>query len=147
MCVRLRAKGWEIWRLDAEMTLHDAAMMRFGQFWKRAKRGGYSCAQGAALNGAPPERRNIKETRRILAWGVMLPAAITLSTLIISKYSILLTIAYPLQIIRVAENIEAKSKWAISILLLVGKIPEAQGAMKYYWDRISGQKTKLIEYK
>ena len=25
LCVRLRAKGWSIWRLDAEMTLHDAA--------------------------------------------------------------------------------------------------------------------------
>lgn len=38
MCVRLRAKGWKIWRLEAEMTWHDAAMTRFGQFWKRARR-------------------------------------------------------------------------------------------------------------
>ncbi|MFE1817307.1 glycosyltransferase family 2 protein, partial [Metapseudomonas otitidis] len=26
LCVRLRAQGWKVWRLDAEMTLHDAAM-------------------------------------------------------------------------------------------------------------------------
>ena len=29
LCLRLRQKGWEIWRLDAEMTLHDAAMTKF----------------------------------------------------------------------------------------------------------------------
>ena len=29
LCVRLRAKGWRIWRLDTDMALHDAAMNRF----------------------------------------------------------------------------------------------------------------------
>ena len=38
LCVRLRAAGWRIWRLDAEMTVHDAAMTRFGQWWRRAIR-------------------------------------------------------------------------------------------------------------
>ena len=51
MCLRMRRLGWKIWRLDAEMTLHDAAILRFGQFWKRARRGGYAYAQGAAMYG------------------------------------------------------------------------------------------------
>ena len=34
MCFRLRAGGWTIRRLDAEMTLHDANMETFGQWWK-----------------------------------------------------------------------------------------------------------------
>src|SRR5262249_13947583 len=38
LCVRLRAAGWRIWRLDAEMTLHDAAMTRFAQWWWRTVR-------------------------------------------------------------------------------------------------------------
>ena len=29
LCLRLRELGWKIWRLDAEMTRHDAAMTRF----------------------------------------------------------------------------------------------------------------------
>jgi GT2 family glycosyltransferase len=41
-CVRLREKGWKIWRLDAEMALHDAAMTHFGQWWKRTQRTGYA---------------------------------------------------------------------------------------------------------
>ena len=69
LCVRLRAAGWEIWRLDAEMTLHDAAMTRFSQWWKRMRRGGHAFAEGAALHGAPPERHFVSETRRALVWG------------------------------------------------------------------------------
>ncbi|BBH45959.1 hypothetical protein KU43P_24360 [Pseudomonas sp. KU43P] len=54
LCVRLRARGWKIWRLDAEMTLHDAAMTRFSQWWRRCIRGGYAFAEGAYLHGYPP---------------------------------------------------------------------------------------------
>ena len=37
LSVRLRQHGWTILRIDAEMTLHDMAMTRFGQWWKRAR--------------------------------------------------------------------------------------------------------------
>jgi glycosyltransferase involved in cell wall biosynthesis len=56
LCVRLRAAGWRIWRLDIPMATHDAAMTRFAQWWRRAARGGYAQAEGAALHSAPPER-------------------------------------------------------------------------------------------
>jgi len=46
LCVRFRKKGKEIWRLDVEMALHDAAMMHFHQWWRRAVRGGYAFAEG-----------------------------------------------------------------------------------------------------
>src|SRR4051794_35223241 len=47
--------GWTILRIDAEMTLHDMAMTRFGQWWKRAVRAGHAFTEGAAMHGAPPE--------------------------------------------------------------------------------------------
>ena len=75
LCVRLRAAGWRIWRLDAEMALHDAAMTRFSQWWRRAVAGGYAFAQGAYLHGAPPERHWVWESRRAWLWGVWLPLA------------------------------------------------------------------------
>ena len=73
MCLRMRRLGWKIWRLDAEMALHDAAILRFGQFWKRARRGGYAYAQGAAMYGRAPERHGVAGVRRILIWGAMIP--------------------------------------------------------------------------
>ncbi len=75
LCVRLRAAGWRIWRLDVEMAWHDAAMTRFSQWWRRAFRSGYAFAQGADLHGAPPERHWVWESRRAWLWGVWLPLA------------------------------------------------------------------------
>ena len=56
LCLRLRQAGWRIWRLDYEMTLHDAAITRFSQWWSRTLRGGYAFANGAYLHSAAPER-------------------------------------------------------------------------------------------
>jgi acetyltransferase-like isoleucine patch superfamily enzyme/GT2 family glycosyltransferase len=42
LCHRLRAAGWKIYRIDAEMALHDAAMTQLSQWWRRAIRMGYS---------------------------------------------------------------------------------------------------------
>ena len=49
-CLRLRKLGWKIWRLDAEMTRHDAAMTRFAQWWRRTVRSGYAYAEIAQLH-------------------------------------------------------------------------------------------------
>ena len=81
LCVRLRAKGWRIWRLDSDMALHDAAMNRFAQWWQRNMRSGYSFAQGAYLHGALPERHFVWESLRPWFWGICLPLACLLAGL------------------------------------------------------------------
>ena len=35
LCLRIRGEGWKVLRIDAEMTLHDMAMTRFAQWWRR----------------------------------------------------------------------------------------------------------------
>ena len=52
LCLRLARAGGEVWRIDAEMTLHDANLLRFGQWWRRMVRAGHAFAEGAALHGA-----------------------------------------------------------------------------------------------
>ena len=76
LCLRLRKRGWILIRIDAEMTLHDMAMTRFGQWWRRTVRSGYGYADGAYLHGKPPERHYVREVRSILFWGLALPLAI-----------------------------------------------------------------------
>src|SRR5581483_8804078 len=44
LCARLRQSGWRIWRLAADMTVHDAAMYRLTQWWQRTVRVGYGYA-------------------------------------------------------------------------------------------------------
>ena len=64
LCVRLRAAGWQIWRIDQEMTLHDAAITTVGQWWLRMVRSGHAFAQVSYIHGAGPERFWVWESRR-----------------------------------------------------------------------------------
>ncbi len=143
LCVRLRQAGWRIWRLDAEMTAHDAQIMRFGQWWQRSKRAGHAFAEGAALHGAAPERHWVAETRRALLWGALGPAAIVLSFVLLGPWGLLVALVYPLQVLRLARR--GGLSWAF--FSVIGKFAEARGALGYYWRRISGTEKRLIEYK
>ena len=144
LCVRLRANGWQIWRIDAEMTLHDAELTRFGQWWRRAQRGGFAFAEGAALHGRAPERHFVTETRKALIWGLALPLVIVLAALLLSPWALLGVAIWPLQVLRLRRRGEP---WASAIFLTLSKFPEAQGALQYYWRRLSGGRVALIEYK
>src|SRR5678815_4909091 len=73
LCVRLRAAGWRIQRIEHEMTFHDAAMTSWGQWWRRTLRAGHAYAEGAAMHGALPERHCVREVRSIVFWGAVLP--------------------------------------------------------------------------
>lgn len=140
LCLRLRAAGWEVWRLDAEMTWHDADITRFGQWWKRSRRAGHAFAEGAALHGAPPERHWVAETRRALVWGAALPMAIVLMTLFLTPWALLVLLVYPVQVLRLSRR--GGLPWAI--FTVVGKLPEALGALQYLLGRGKG---RIIEYK
>jgi len=143
LCVRLRQAGWLIWRLDAEMTRHDAALHRFGQWWRRSRRAGHAYAEGAALHGAPPERHNVAQTRRALIWGLGVPAAAILGALL---HPLLLSILllWPLQIARLALRDGDPVR---ATFLTLGKIPEALGVLEYRLRHLTGRDGRLIEYK
>jgi GT2 family glycosyltransferase len=148
LCVRLRAAGWRIWCLDAEMTLHDAAMTRFGQFWQRARRAGHAYAEGAALHGAPPERHGVEGRNRALLWGAALPVAILLLALIHPAF-LLLALVYPAQVARIAlaQGPTGRMGWLRALFLTLAKFPQAQGALEFLVRRWRGGRSGLIEYK
>jgi GT2 family glycosyltransferase len=148
LCVRLRAAGWNIWRIDAEMALHDAAMSRFSQFWKRSRRSGYAFAEGAALHGVPPERHWVVETRRALFWGLLLPVMLVLISILFWPWGAFGSLIYPVQIARLALREGGNMfAWQKSALLVLGKFAEAHGVLEYLTNRRRGHKRQLIEYK
>lgn len=148
MCLRLRATGWRIWRIDAEMTLHDAAMTRLGQFWSRARRAGHAWAEGAALHGAPPERHCVSQVRRALLWGAAMPLAILVAALVTDPWALALFAIYPLRALRFALRDGAtREAWERAWLLNLGKFAEAAGVIEYYLRRLVGRPRGLIEYK
>jgi len=149
LCVRLRAAGWQVWRLDAEMALHDAAMTGFGQWWKRTLRGGYAFAEGAYLHGAPPERHWVRESWSAWVWGGMIPLATFAVVMGWGAWGFALLAIYPLQVVRLARRggRSARENWWRAVFLVLGKFPEVIGQMKFLYRRLTGMKLGLIEYK
>jgi GT2 family glycosyltransferase len=142
LCLRLRRAGGEVWRIVAEMTLHDAALLRFGQWWRRMRRAGHAFAEGAALHGAGPDRHWLAETRRAVFWGVVLPVGCGVLTAV-TPFGLLLATAYPLQVLRLAR----RGGWEWALFTVIGKFAEAQGVFGYWFDRLRGRRRGLIEYK
>lgn len=148
MCLRMRRNGWDIWRLDAEMTLHDADMTRLSQFWKRMQRGGYAATEGAAMYGRDPERHGVATVRRALLWGAAIPLAILLGAILIGPAALWALLIYPVQIARLAQRGGAtRAAWEQAALLTLGKFAECAGVLSYHWRRLRGGRVQLIEYK
>ncbi len=78
MCLRMRRAGWRIWRIDAEMVLHDADITTWKQWWMRSKRSGVAYAQGAWTHGLGTERYNLRDCARIWFWALALPTGVAL---------------------------------------------------------------------
>lgn len=149
LCVRLRAAGWRIWRLEDEMARHDAAMSRFGQWWKRSLRTGYAYALGAELHGATPERHCVREWRSAWAWGLWLPLAILSLAAALGAPLLWLFLLYPAQVGRLALRGErsARENWWRALFLVLGKFPEMLGQARYLVHRHVGGEARLIEHK
>lgn len=143
LCLRLRRAGGEIWRIDAEMTLHDAGITRFGQWWQRSRRAGHAYAEGVALHGSGPERHWVAETRRALIWGGGVPLAALVAGMLHPAGTLIL-LAWPMQAVRLALRWRDPQAALFSV---VGKLAETQGILGYAWGRLIRRRRGLIEYK
>lgn len=140
LCARLRAAGWEVWRIDAEMTLHDAAMTSVKQWWKRNVRAGHAYAEGNARHGATPERFWEKEVRSNQKWGTaaLLPLAWPLHA------ALALKVAHSMHH---GRGLRSGDALRYGLATAAGKLPQMLGQRKYYADRRAGRRAGIIEYK
>jgi serine acetyltransferase/GT2 family glycosyltransferase len=153
LCQRWRQAGWKIIRLDAEMTLHDAQMERFSQWWQRAKRAGHAYAQVAALQGSTPEAGfGQTEIWRIWLWGLILPVLALLLLWPSQGWSAILLGRYPLAVVRAALPVKAQGwsslaslSWGVSCAL--APFAQVLGAIQYLSNHWRGEELQIIEYK
>jgi glycosyltransferase involved in cell wall biosynthesis len=152
LCVRMRSAGWILLRLDAEMTRHDMAMTRFGQWWRRCVRCGYGFAEGAWLHGKLPERHLVKEVRSTIFWGISLPLLILGLAWPTYGASLLLTLGYPLQVLRIAwrhrrAGMSRRDAWLYGWSCTLARFPHALGLLRYWIGGPLGWNRRIIEYK
>lgn len=148
LCVRLRKNGHRIWRLDAEMTLHDAAMTRFSQWWRRSERAGHAFAEVSDLHRDPATGIWRGETRRALLWAGLAPASLVLAGAV-SPVFLAGLLAYPAQIARLYLRYRGEGAGAVprAALTVLGKFAEAKGALTFWARRLGAGRRTLIEYK
>ena len=149
LCLRLRSIGWKIWRLDEEMTLHDAAIMRFSQWWVRTRRTGYAFAECAFIHGVSVERHRVKESCSAWFWGGGIPVMVVIALFFYGMAGWAILIIYPLQVGRLAllGKYKQHDNWLQGFFLVLGKFPEMLGQLQFLWSRWVGAKGRLIEYK
>jgi GT2 family glycosyltransferase len=152
LCLRLRSRGWRIERLAAEMTRHDAAMERFGQWWKRNVRAGHACAEAAARHGSTPERFKVRETWSNWTWGLIVPALALALAWPTRGLSLLLLAGYLMIAYRSARGrirLGTPPRWAVlyGLSCAFSKFPQALGQFYFVKARLTGRSQRLIEYK
>ena len=152
LCFRLRQLGYGIERLEAEMTLHDAAMSSVEQWWKRHIRGGYAFTEGAYLHGLSSERYNVVEALKILAWGGLVPATAMIGAVPTLGFSLNLFGVYPLRAARLfaryrEDGLEDRKALAQAVAHSIISLPQMQGMARFLADHLQGRQTEIIEYK
>lgn len=151
LCVRLRQHNWQVLRLKAEMTLHDAQMLQFRQWWKRSVRAGHAFAEGAWLHGDKPERHWVRESRSIWFWGLILPLIALGMAWATHGWSLLLLLGYPVVagriFIRSIKQNSTKNAAAYAGACVLGKFAQLQGALSFYQNKLLRHQSLLIEYK
>jgi GT2 family glycosyltransferase len=160
LCLRMREIGFRIRRIDAEMGLHDVAMFTFDSWWKRTKRSGYAYTEHVCRHGKrafPTWRRQLNS---IGFWALGMPFIALLASLALvrpSQYGLptacaLVAAAYSFQILRMARRkTRIGENWDHAIrtaaLMMLGKIPQALGALSYFYDRAFQRERSLIEHR
>ena len=152
LCLRLRQQGWKIFRLDAEMTLHDVQITQFSQWWKRAVRAGHAYAEGAWLHGKSPELHWVRESRSIWFWGLGWPLLALGLGWATHGLSLWLLLAYPLLTIRIfikqrRQKVDPYFAIFYAGACVLGKFAQFQGTLKFLSNRLLRTQASLIEYK
>jgi GT2 family glycosyltransferase len=159
LSMRLRKRGWRLRRIDAEMTLHDAAITRFSQWWSRTRRSGHAYGEMAFLHPDARDPNWPHMVRSIVFWGGIMPILLLTSALLSLIedprwwiVTIVILLGWPIRMAQLTRRqlrrgLGFKVARASGILLMIGKIPQFLGLVAYHGNRLTGRKSELIEYK
>jgi GT2 family glycosyltransferase len=153
LCVRLRNTGWTILGLDSTMAQHDAAMRHFHQWWTRSIRSGHSYAQSYWLHRDSEGSFRAKEIRSILLFGLFAPLLAVVLAWATSGVSLLLwavvclTQACRIRLRRVQDGDTPKDATIYAAFVMLAKLPQALGVLRFFLTTWSGRSHQIIEYK
>jgi GT2 family glycosyltransferase len=148
LCVRLRKDGSRLIRLDAEMTLHDVALTRFKQWFTRAVRSGYGFPLVAALHGKLYGGYCVRHVLSTLFWSVALPVFILATAWPTHGWSLLLLLAYPIQVLRIIwrhrKAMPLGLAWHYGWTCTLARFPHALGLYRFGVESLRGRTRSTV---
>ncbi len=146
-CQRIAKAGWGLRRLPVEMTRHDAAMARFGQWWRRAVRSGHGFAQVGEMHPGYFAR----ERARVWVYGLVLPL-LAVAGLFWLPLLVGVLAAYALSYAKTAQGLRksgmsTRDALHQGIFLSLSKFPNLIGILTYHSRKWRGAAMRIIEYK
>lgn len=149
LCSRIRASGQRIWRIDEAMTIHDAAIFTFSQWWKRNKRAGFGYSQALWFNRHFNDKTGSKLIARAVFWAGLLPLIFIAAAPIFPAIIFGLPLVYLIQIFRLSIKSDDgfSIAWKHSALTVISKFPELQGALDFVFKLLFRRKMSAILYK
>ena len=149
--VRLGLAGYSIVKIDQPMATHDAQILHFGQWWRRAVRAGHALAHRYARHGRTPFRDGQREIRSVLFWGFLFPSLILvllwpsrgLSLLLLGGYALLGRRIYRYYL---GTGVPRTDALLAARFIVYGKFAEFLGILRYCLNRLRGR-FHIIEYK
>lgn len=157
MCLRMRQNGWQIWSNGREMTWHDVAIDRIGQWWKRSQRAGFAFAQLLDRHGAQADPGWRRLVNSALGWTAVNVAIVPSFALALARpgaptyaLAIVPLVLTSAQLARMAWSKRAFGfrralQWAL--LMMLAKAAQTQGWLQYKYQAFTRRRATLIEYK
>lgn len=153
LCHRIRGAGHRVFRLDREMTLHDVAMTRLGEWTKRVERAGYAFALVCALHFRSPRRVWVRQVASILLWALAIPLGVAVATWWFGAWGLVGLLVYPLlwwktvRYLRRRRGLEPALARLYGLSCVAGKFLELRGVLRATRDLALRRPRHIIEYK
>ena len=150
--VRFGLNNYTVVKIDMPMAQHDANMLQFSQWWKRAVRAGHAIGQRAFLNGNTEIADCVKERKSTLIWGGAIPLIILLIAFFSNGWGLLLFIVYFVLFARIFINYRKqragsiKEAFIYSAFIVLSKFANFFGLVLFY-KNLKQDKFQIIEYK
>jgi len=155
LCFRLRGRNWDIQCIAAEMTLHDADMQRFSQWWRRSVRWGHVLAEGVVRRGA--SYPSLRAALSAMTWACELPfLALLVGALVSPAAAVIVLVAWLLGLVAIGHRAYlhvrrrgagARDARLFAVSCVLGKFAQFRGMVGYCLHRILRRQARLIEYK
>lgn len=164
LCLRIRQQGGKILRIDEEMTLHDANILHFNEWWKRNLRGGYGAKDVVErlknvypADQIPFRHMTLSAVSWTRNWLIGTALFIALGGILFGLLGALAGTVMALglqglQGLRIARGIRPRAtSWPDAVLYglftMLGKWAQVAGQRQYARDKRKNKAAAIIEYK